>query len=157
MAFKSKQVVSWLIAKHPDVVEFGFRKAIRDHVSNEPRVMGTAKGFLPDAFAILHEAREVHAIEVIDTCPVTFDKGARMYEFGEALREIDWTFSVIAFDYTGGLIAHLPSWCFCPTYTDRFKGQEMRDVLPAAMAVYRGDSNDGSSSYGEQRWMKRGI
>lgn len=152
MGYKSGQIVEWLVQTQPLVRKNGFRAAIRKQVSNCPEVDDAMRGFKPDAFAILPDTQEIHIIEVIDTSPVTFDKGELLAYFAEIMDDVEWSVSVVAYDYTGGLIGHIPAIFFAPYYTQKFKGQEMRDVVPAALAAYRANGPD-SSVMGMPRWL----
>ena len=135
--FKSGQVMANLCREFPEMKAKGFRAAVRALVPGDPDVRAALLGFLPDGYCILPESREVHAIEVVDTSPMDFNKGGLYAHLGEILEDEEWMLSVAAFDYAGGLICHLPYYCFARYYTDPYAGQEMRDVLPAAMAAAR--------------------
>lgn len=147
--FKSKAVLQSLMAEFPAMRDKGFRKAVRDAVGDDPAIREACQGFLPDGFCVLPETKEIHAIEIVDTSPISFDKGHLIASLGEEMHERGWTLSVAAFDYAHGLICHLPFYCFARYYTNQFAGQELRDVLPAARAVHRILSNPEGASYRE--------
>ena len=151
--YKSGHVLARLMAEFPDMRPKGFRAAVRALVPGDQDVVQALKGFLPDGYVLLPDAREVHAIEIVDTSPMDFNKGGLYAHLGEVLYDEGWTLSVAAFDYAGGLICHLPAYCFANCYTEPYAGQELRDVLPAAMAAAR-DSQVFGGYYGPMRHHK---
>lgn len=128
-------IVARLAAEFPGVKAKGFRAAVRATCPGDAEVAEALAGFLPDAHCVLPGTREIHAIEVVDTSPIDFNKGQLYYELGDLLQDRGWSLSVVVFNYTGGLTCHLPFCYFGRVYTERFAGRELRDCVPAAMAA----------------------
>jgi hypothetical protein len=133
----SAAAVRALYAEYPEMRAKGFRAAVRSLAPGDEDLVEALQGFLPDAHAILPATREVHAVEIVDTSPMGFEKGQMYYHLGEVLGEYDWSLSVVVFNYAGALTCHLPYYYFGRVYTEGFAGRDLRDVVPAAMAAAR--------------------
>lgn len=134
MKTASDRIVEMLQSVHPDTKVKGFRQAIKKHV---PRLLaeGVDVGFLPDAYRILPETKEVHLFEVVETNPIDSGKANRIFLFGDAMEDYEWFVTVVVFDWTGHKLAEMPYSAFSGLYASFFTDKNVKDALPVARLV----------------------
>jgi hypothetical protein len=130
-------MIARIVERHPEVQSSGFWRAMRtlpdadyvpDLLTNDPGYLRDFK-FIPDAWALDVDNREVTLFEVVDTHDVPAEKMARIVNFSFALDEDRYSLGLIRVDITGPRV-----------YDCRNLGIEMgamRDTLDCAER-YRG-------------------
>ena len=132
---RSDTIVSLLKERH-GVEQFGFRNRIRKMFGDDSDVTLSAT-FIPDAFLIRAEDREIDLFEIVEFSPIRPDKGNQIGLFGEECLDEGWEVRVVVYDYVGNKVAELPSWVYLTHFIGWLAPNPTNDATAAAMAIYR--------------------
>lgn len=123
-----------LIARHPEIKHKGFAKAIRKMFPDDEEISEAVGSFVPDAWAIYPDIREMNVIEIIHTHPIDDHKGHQIGTLADLLKDQGWNLGVACFDVEANLTSHIPAIYYLKCYTGLF--EEKRNVTPKAVSQH---------------------
>lgn len=133
---RSKDIISALKAKNPEVHDRGFAKAL-GKLSDSSLLQAAARAIIPDGYEMRHADCELVIYEVADTNPIRPAKAERIGELADEMDEACWSLRVVVLDYMGHVVADLPGWAYSEAYTSDFAPDNCLDMTPAAKAAVR--------------------
>lgn len=87
MIYTSAQLLDALRCQYPEVQTAGLRKWVEQTVLDDPPRMP----FVPDAFSVIDDAKELHLFEIEVTHPLTAEKGGLIGRFIDEMRDYGWS------------------------------------------------------------------
>lgn len=127
-------ILSALLKVYPSWRTHGFAEAVRKLVPEYEELHEYLARVRPDAYAIHAAEKEIDIIEIVDTHPISREKGRAIGAISDMLFGEDWTVGVVCFDASGNLTSHIPGVYYSSLYTE---GGSEHNATPLAIYTSR--------------------
>lgn len=127
-------VLSALLNVYPKWKTHGFGEAVRTLFPDYKELHEYLARVRPDAYAIHPDEKEIDIIEIVDTHPISREKGRAIGAISDMLFGEDWTVGVVCFDASGNLTSHIPGVYYSSFYT---QGGSEHNATPLAVHTSR--------------------